>query len=325
MTPPVVLRRVDAALFADGTARRLAMLRVGLATIMLLRLATWPYAQLAATPPVMFRPPTLLTWAAGYPSARTLIAIQVIGSAAAIWSILRARSSGASWLSFTIAWISFLALSGFKTSTGKVLHNDVLLLLVCVPAVLCRARARLGERRASPDFGWPVRTALVITAIVYFVCGLQKLRHSGFAWVTSDNMQWILVQAIDSGRAPTTALSAAIVNHRALWIATALGLIALELTFPIVLVWRRARHPYAAAAVALHVGTWLTLGLDYWAWSLTALLVLGLSGLQREDVEWSVNAEPWRRSTPQITLLAPPAGFEPATHGLGRAQGGVIA
>ena len=316
MTPLAVLRRVDAALFADGTARRLATLRVGLASILLLRLATWPYAQLASTPDVMFRPPTLLTWAPGYPSGTTLIAIQVVGSAAATWSILRARSSGASWLPFTIAWISFLVLSGFKTSTGKVLHNDVLLLLVCVPAVLCRARARLGDRTAAPDFGWPVRAALAITAIVYFVCGLQKLRHSGGAWVSSDNMQWILVYAIDSGRAPTTAISQAILNHRALWTATAFGLIALELTFPIVLVWRRARHPYAAAAVALHVGTWLTLGLDYWAWSLTALLVLGLSGLQREDATRSVAPEPWPRSTPRITL-APPAGFEPATHGLG--------
>ena len=40
-----------------------------------------------------------------------------------------------------------------------------------------------------------------------------------------------------------------------------------------VLVVRRLQAWYALAAVFLHVTTWFVLGLDYWAWAATVLLL----------------------------------------------------
>jgi len=277
-----VARRVDAWLFADGPAGRLAALRAGLAVILLLRIATWPFVELAGAPPSLFRPPLLLAWAQGMPPAPVLAALQVAGVGGAVvavagsWRGWRGTAAG-----LRVGWFALLVLGGFKTSTGKILHNDVLLLLVAFPAVLASARARIGDRRPGSGFGWPVRVGLTVLSLVYLLSGVQKLRHSGLAWVFSDNMRWILHDAIGSGMAPTTAVATALMGSALLSTLASLGLLAFELVIPVALVWRRARLAMAFGAVTLHSLTWLTLGLDYWAWSLVAALVLGLSGWPR--------------------------------------------
>ena len=277
----VVPRRVDGWLFAEGQAGHLAALRAGLAGILLLRIVTWPFVELARTPASLFRPPLFLGWAPGMPPAAVLVGLQVLGAVAAVLAIAGSRYGRRPAVSgLRVAWLVLLALGGLKTSTGKVLHNDVLVLLVAFPAVLSSARARTGSRVCGTALGWPLRAGLSALALVYFLCGVQKLRHSGVAWVFSDNMRWILHDAVASEMAPTTAVASALMSSAALSVASALGLLAIELSFPVVLVRRGARWPMAAAAVALHSLTWVTLGLDYWAWSLTAVLVLGLTGLR---------------------------------------------
>lgn len=272
--------RFDRWLFAPGWAERLAWLRLGLGTVILLRVTLWPYVELAGTPPGLFRPPWFLSWTGGMPSAGVIVALQTAGAAGAAiavagsWKGWRSAAAG-----LGIAWLALLALAGFKTSTGKILHNDVLLLLVAVPVVLCGTRARVGDRSIGVAYGWPLRAGLVVTAIVYATCGIQKLRHSGPAWVFSDNMGWILDGAVRGGRAPTTVIASAIASSPVASVMAAAALLGLELVFPVVLLSRRARLPVAGAAVALHAMTWLTLGLDYWAWALVVAVVVGLSGL----------------------------------------------
>jgi uncharacterized membrane protein YdbT with pleckstrin-like domain len=59
------------------------------------------------------------------------------------------------------------------------------------------------------------------------------------------------------------------------WAAKATGafILAFELTFPVALVRRGLQPLYAVVAVALHITTYLFLGLDYWAWAVTVLLL----------------------------------------------------
>jgi hypothetical protein len=274
------LATADRGLFAPGRADRLAQLRTGLAVVTLLRIVTWPFPQLAGAP--LFRPAWFLAWADHAPGATALIAIQVVGAAAAATTIAVSRRGdrSAAW-PLRVAWLCLLVLGGYKTSTGKILHNDVLLLLATAPVLLCRARAGLGDRRTGAAYGWPLRASLATVAFVYLLCGLQKLRHSGLAWVFSDNFRWVLADGVASGRAPMTLVASTIAGSAALSVMAAAGLLAFELSFPLVLRSRGARIPFAAGAVVLHTMTWLTLGLDYWAWSLTAGLVLVLSALER--------------------------------------------
>lgn len=272
------VQRIDERLFAPGREDALALLRVGFAMVILVRTVTWPFAALAGTPAALFNPPPPLWWMHTVPSAPTLVAMQVAGAFAATAAIVQTvRGRRPSFL--LIAWLAFFVLAGVKTSMGKVLHNDVLVLLCSLPVVVSAAPASLRSKRVAPLAGWPVRSSLLTMTVVYFLCGAQKVRHSGLDWVFSSNMRWILEDGIESHRAPTNALSTILVQHPAVCVGAAASLLALELTFPVVLLVPRARTPYAISAALLHTVTWLTLGLDYWSWALTALLVVAATSL----------------------------------------------
>jgi hypothetical protein len=60
-----------------------------------------------------------------------------------------------------------------------------------------------------------------------------------------------------------------------LWAARLTGayILSVELLFPLAVVWPKVRWCFVASAVALHVATWLLLGLDYWTWAATVLIV----------------------------------------------------
>ena len=266
-----MIAAVDRRLFAPGPESSLARLRTGLAAILLARIVLWPFAQLASSDPRLFDPPLLLSWLPRVPSAGVIVAVQLVAAVAAVVAIAGRRHAPAA---FRFAWIGFLVLAGLKTSGGKILHNDVALLLAGAPVALSGAWASLSGRRVGADFGWPLRASTATLAVVYFLCGVQKLHHSGVAWVTSDNMRWILTQGAASGLAPTTRLATALASDPFTSHLVAAGLVGLELAFPVVLFSRRARPAFAAGAVLLHSMTWLTLGLDYWSWSLVALVVL---------------------------------------------------
>jgi hypothetical protein len=245
--------------------KRVAWFRAAMAAIIVVRIGLWPFAQLAGTPRALLAPPWFLRWLPGMPPAAVIVAVQVVGVAGALLAISRRRHAAQG---FVVAWLAFLFLAGLKTSTGKVLHNDVALLLASFPLVL---------QRDDDEGEWPIDAAVVVLAAIYFLSGYQKLVHSGLAWVASDNMRWVLYDAAASGRAPTASIATAIADTPWAAHAAAAMLLGLELTFPVVVFVRKARLPYAIAAAALHTGTWLTLGLDYWSWSLVALVVLAMS------------------------------------------------
>lgn len=265
-----VLRRADAALVVPGSNHALGWVRVGLAAVIALRAAVGPYRALAGQPEALFVPAWWMPLDR-MPSEEILLGVQVATVLAAVLCLTgKAPRAG-----FAGAWFGLLLLAGWRGSLGKVLHNDVLLLLCAVPVLFGPASARPGNLTSSPAAGWPRRGALVVCAAVYFVTGLQKLRHSGLDWVFSDNLRWVLYEGAASGRAPTPLIARAVADHAWLATLTAAGILGLELSAPVWLAVRRWRLGFLVAVVALHVGTWLTLGLDYWAWALTvAVLVL---------------------------------------------------
>jgi hypothetical protein len=166
------------------------------------------------------------------------------------------------------------------SSLGKVVHNDVLLLLCLVPLLPSRAGAAwsLDARQRpvaarGPLFGWPVRTAMVVVAGAYFFSGLAKLLHAGPAWVAGGNLRWVLYAASDSQPQPNP-FALFVADRPVLAHLVAAATLAVELGFPLVL-WRpRLAWLFVPAALAMHAGIGLAMHLDYRVMAATVLVVL---------------------------------------------------
>lgn len=274
--------------FGPGDARQLAALRIGLCSALALRLATRTevYLSLADQERELFRPRSYMTLLQQMPS-RATIAICLVGG------IVAAALAAAGMLSRTmlaIALVAALLLNGMQTSQGKVLHNDVLLVLCLIAIVFarhgdawsvdawrerrrCRHGAAVTPRvGAGPAYGWPVRTAMLVIALAYLVAGLHKIAGAGgLGWASSDNMRWLLYVASDAQGHNASALW--IAEHPSIAHLAAYGLLATESLFFLVLLAPRLRWVFVPAVIALHIGTWVTLGLDYSAWVLCVVVV----------------------------------------------------
>jgi hypothetical protein len=278
------MRRLEAWLFAPGDPRRLAVVRIGLCGLLAARLATGRYLELAEQPAALFRPISFLRLLDRMPPRGLVLALQALAVAAAV------LAAAGLWtrVVLPLAWAAALPLVAMTSSLGKVVHNDVLLLLCLVPLLPAPAGAAWSLRPGGPKaprpsgrtppgpgvaYGWPVRTAMVVVAGAYFFSGLAKLVHAGPAWVTSGNLRWVLYASSDQQPVP---------NPYALFVADrpvlahllAAATLVVELGFPLVL-WRpRLAWLFLPAAVAMHVGIWLAMHLNYSAMAATAVLVM---------------------------------------------------
>jgi len=123
---------------------------------------------------------------------------------------------------------------------------------------------------------WPlyVRVAIVVTSLIYFFAAYHKLRRSGLGWVAGDNMSYVMRWGPSVGEPALPELTRWVGENGLLSRLSAAFILGVELTFPLV-IWKRSlRLWFALAAVVLHLGTWLLLGLDYWAWALAVPIVL---------------------------------------------------
>lgn len=263
-------RWVEEFLWGSETGARLLVVHVGLSALIGLRLVLGPYRQLADTPPELVDSVPLIFWLDRMPPVEVFVGLQVIGGVAALCAVLRRRVR---W-SFAVTWLCYLVLAALRGSRGKVLHNDLLLLWASAPFLLAPLAVSVRDRIPRQRYGWPIRVSMAVLALIYFFAGYHKLRRSGPGWVVGENMSYVLRWGPSIGETPWEGLAMSVANTP--WAAhgSAAFILGLEITFPLVLLYRGLRPWYALAAVVLHVGTWLLLGLDYWAWAITVPLVL---------------------------------------------------
>jgi hypothetical protein len=278
---------VDGWLFAPGPGVRLWVVRTGFALLFGVRLAIGNHHELGGQPVALFRPQLLWRWLEAMPSSDVIAAVQVLGVLASVAAVVSRRSR----LPLLVAWGALVFVDGLLAARGKIMHNDLLALLAVVPILMAPSIAGPSDRKPDARFGWPVRAALVVVAFAYFFSGLAKLISSGPGWVFSDNLQNILYAATLTDRPPTDVVAAFVAERALLAQLVAAGTLVVEIGFITVLWLPRLRPWFAAAAVGLHTGVWLTLGLDYWSWVVTVVLVL---------VDWS-------RVADRLTARSPPA------------------
>lgn len=256
-----------------SSARRVAIVRSALCALLAWRLAIGPWQEVAGRADGLFRPVSVMHLASSMPGDTVALIATIAGIAAAV-----AAACGL-WLrvSLPTALAAAVLLNSMWSSTGKIMHNNVLLVLCLIPfaaAVFSPTHRRLRDdlHGRSEAYGWPLGVATIVVAGAYFFVGAVKLWHSGLEWVTSDNMRWILYAASDKQAEPND-VALFIADHPALAHALAGATLFLEVTFPIVLFWAAARWLYVPGVVLLHLGIYLTLGLDYSAQALTVLVV----------------------------------------------------
>lgn len=270
-------------IFAPEDARRLAAVRIGLFGLLAWRLAITDYGFVAGQPAALFDPVSLFHLLDSMPSAGLTTVLQPI----AVIAALTAAAGVFPRLSFPLAFALALFLNLMLNSTGKIVHNDVLLMLSLLPLLATpRTASRawslrpgpgvvFGERSSHPSgsaYGWPIRTAMIIVALAYLFAGLQKLRYSGTDWVTSENLRWVLYAASDS-RADPNSLALFIADRAWLSHLLAGATLAVEIGFALCLPFARLRWLFVPGVVGLHLGIWLMMGLDYSAQFLTVIIV----------------------------------------------------
>jgi hypothetical protein len=262
-------QRLDVVLFGPGSGRRLVFARTALAALITARLALSPFRELAEVPPALYDPAWVVPWRSGPPSVAVIALVQVLGVAAGIAAVARWRVRA----TFVVAWVALVVLAGLRTSRGKVLHNDLLLVWCAAPFLLAPVRASWHDTEESDEHGWPVRVAMALGALVYFFAGYHKLRRSGLDWALGDNVRYVMLWGPTIGRARWQSMATWVGEH--LWAARLTGayILSVELFFPLAVLWPKVRWFFVASAVALHVATWLLLGLDYWTWAATVLIV----------------------------------------------------
>lgn len=277
------LRAAERFVFAAEDARRLAALRIGLFGLLAVRLASSDAGSVAGQPQALFDPVSLFEVLPEMPSVELTAAVQVVGVVAAL------VAAAGLWprASFPVAFAAALFLNLMLNATGKIIHNDVVLMLCLLPLLATpraasrawalelsgrRRRGAVGGALVGRAYGWPIRTAMVVIALAYLLVGLQKLRFSGLDWVTTDNLRWVLYASSDSQPEPNGV--ALFVADRALLAhLLAAATIAVELGFVLCLPFARLRWLLVPAVVGLHVGIWLGMGLDYSAQALAVIIV----------------------------------------------------
>ena len=285
------------------TARHVAFVRSALCALLAWRLLEGPWQEAAGRADGLYRPVSVMHLIPEMPSDTVAVVAMVVGAAAAV-----AGACGL-WLraSLPLAVAAAVLLNAMWSSTGKIMHNNVLLVLCLIPFAAAafspaHRRLRADATGRSEAYGWPLGLAMVVVAGAYFFAGTVKLWHSGLDWVTSENMRWILYASSDTQEDPN-AVALFVADNPPLAHALAGATLFLEVTFPIVLFWAAARWLYVPGAVLLHLGIYLTMGLDYWAQALTVVVVFA-------NWEWLFARLPPRLAAPRW-IRGSPAAADP--------------
>jgi hypothetical protein len=272
-------RWCDDLLFGPEAPARLLAVQGLFLVLISVRTVLSPYPKLAGAPSALFKPAWAVSWLDAMPPRGVIVLVQVaIVAATVTWFVIGRNPQWRAPIrrtTYAVAWLGFFFLAALRGSRGKIFHIELLLVWASLPLVFAPGDARWSDRRPQRRYGWAIRTAIAVMAVIYCFTGIWKLRNSGLEWVFSDNMKWALAWGRVRGEpTPLQDVAVWIAAHRPLPEIFAAFILAFELSFPLVVFFRRIRPGYVAAAWCFHMGTVLLLGLDYTVWPATVTILL---------------------------------------------------
>jgi hypothetical protein len=284
---PTAIRRRDPSFlqelsFPAGSANQLAWLRIAVAGTILLLPEVRAARALASVDPALWVAPEGLGWFVRHVPVGPGIAtgVQAACAASALCAIAGLTTRPALG-SLTLSAFYLIAVGQLS---GSVWHDMHLLwmsaLLACSPS----DEALTWDRRADPSapssaspcsssarYGAPLFFARLLLGCIYFFPGIHKIARSGLAWALSDNLRnqlwwkWAEHGTVSSFR---------IDRYPALLHAGGLGVIAFELSMPLLVLTRRGRPWAALFGLAFHAGAQVFFGIPFASlWLLYVMLV----------------------------------------------------
>lgn len=233
-------------------ALSLAALRIVVPALLVVTPEFWAAPSVAGWKRARWVVPEGLHWfVAWIPVApRWAIAAQVLTVFAALCAIVGIRAR----LALVTLTLSAFYVYAIAELTGWVWHDlHLLWLSALLAASPCADVLALDATRpllvASQRYAAPLWAARGLLAMIYFFPGLHKLITSGIGWALSDNLRnqmwW---KWAEHGVLPAWR-----VDHTP-WLLHAAGLfvLAFELSFPLLVLFRRTRPIAAAAGVLFH-------------------------------------------------------------------------
>ena len=234
---------------------------------------SWPLAfHEWAKVPAIYRKPTWTFEFFHLPYLR----IEIVYAMQTAWAaaLVLAAVGFFSRLSATIAFALGFYLLALGNNFGKVGHGDQAMVLTMLILALSRCGdgcsidaliRRRWRRRTQPqlwgEYRWPIRMVWLLLSIVFCAAGASKVIRSGFAWITSEHLALTLIQAHYFHDRPPTEWGLVIARHPLLCHAIAAGTIALELGFPLALLFPLLHWPIVIAIFLMQVGIGLTMGI----------------------------------------------------------------
>lgn len=188
------------------------------------------------------------------------------------WSIaLLALASGASFTlgkrlraSAPLFFATFLWVTTYRSSWGKILHSENLVVLHL--GVLALAVLTTREPDDEESARWCLRTMSIMTVLTYVVAGIAKLRTGGTAWLSGDALgDWLVFDALRKTELGSfhSPLAAVVAARPALVRLFALTTLVVELGAPLALVGPRAARTWCALAWLFHVGILATMAIGF--------------------------------------------------------------
>lgn len=198
------------------------------------------------------------------------------------WKVALGLSCVGAWtrISTLCSCVLGIYLLGLPQNFGKTHHpTTIVVLLLAVMAVsrsgdawsvdgwinrIRRTRRDLPPRPppTSPEYTWPLRLIGVLFALVYFGAAISKLRHSGLAWVTSDNLRLLLI-AHHYHHLPPTTWGLHLAQYPWLGHLQAAAALTLELSAVLIIFHGTARRILLPSLIAMQSGIWLLMGVPF--------------------------------------------------------------
>jgi hypothetical protein len=262
--------------------------------------ASWDFSGWGDLPDWYYRPTPLFR----------LLGLPVLSSGA-IWALQTAWKvsllTSALGLATRVSTLTCAALSfyliGLNQCFGKTHHAAALSFLTIAILSLSRCgdscsidawikrRMSGSEPKASGEYGWPLRMVWLAMSLIFLNAGISKLRHSGLAWVTTDNMSLNLIEfAIPGLGRPYSSYGPELGRYVPLTQLMAASTLVVELLFPLAMISRRARLALVPSMFLMQVGITLFMGRSFVPFMFSYLAWVPWSRLvhRRRAQDWRV-------------------------------------